>query len=110
MDVDRDDIGGTGWFTCDPYEVLKYGGQWQIADCQAGDVIVFSMKTFHASTVNTTDRVRITCDVRYQLKSEPVDERWVGEKPPGHMKFNYRNDKSIYPITMEEAKVKWGLS
>jgi len=109
MDVDKDNVGGTGWFTNDPNEILKYGGQWQTGDVRAGDVIVFTMHTFHASTVNTTNHIRISCDVRYQLESEPVDDRWVGEKPPGHSKFNYRHDKSYYPLTMEEAKVMWGL-
>jgi len=109
MDVDKDDVGGTGWFTNDPYEVLKYGGQWQTVDFRAGDVVVFTMNTFHASTVNTTNTVRISCDVRFQLESEPVDDRWVGENPPGHTKFLNRYDKSLYPLTMEEAKVKWGL-
>jgi len=110
MDVDRDDVGGSGWFTNDPLELLKWGGQWVSSDFKAGDIIVFTMNTFHASTVNTTNQVRITCDVRFQLASEPVDDRWVGENPPGHSKFNYRTDKSMYPLTMEEAKVRWGLA
>jgi hypothetical protein len=39
----------------------------------------------HASLDNrTTDRVRISTDTRYQLASEPIDERWIGENPIGH--------------------------
>ena len=31
------------------------------------------------STVNTTDRVRISCDVRWQPAAEPRDERYFGD-------------------------------
>jgi len=30
------------------------------------------------------DRLRISTDTRYQLASEPADERWSGEEPIGH--------------------------
>jgi hypothetical protein len=42
------------------------------------------MFTVHTSLDNHSDRIRISSDTRYQLASEPVDERWVGEQPPGH--------------------------
>jgi hypothetical protein len=48
------------------------------------DVLVFGMYTMHASLDNQTDRWRLSTDSRYQLASEPADERWIGEHPPGH--------------------------
>jgi hypothetical protein len=33
---------------------------------------------------NRSNRLRLSSDSRYQLAAEPVDERWVGEDPPGH--------------------------
>ena len=51
---------------------------------RAGDMLVFSMFTVHTSLDNHSDRIRISSDTRYQLASEPVDERWVGENPPAH--------------------------
>ncbi len=75
-DVDRD--GTDGWFTSDPTEVTqKFGGRWCTADFRAGDVMIFGMYTLHASTTNTTDRYRLSCDVRFQPASDPMDPRWT---------------------------------
>lgn len=83
MDVDRDRV--SGWYSKDPLEVTdRFGGQWATTHFAAGDVILFGMYTLHASTNNTTDRWRISCDTRFQPASEPVDERWAGKNPLGH--------------------------
>jgi hypothetical protein len=42
------------------------------------------MATVHASMDNQTNRFRLSSDSRYQLASEAIDERWIGEKPVGH--------------------------
>jgi hypothetical protein len=60
------------------------GGRWLTAEYRMGDFLTFPMFTVHASLDNRSDEVRISSDSRYQLASEPVDERWVGEHPPGH--------------------------
>jgi ectoine hydroxylase-related dioxygenase (phytanoyl-CoA dioxygenase family) len=62
----------------------KYGGRWLTADFQAGDVLIFGMFTIHASLDNHSQQIRLSSDSRYQLASEPVDERWVGSNPIGH--------------------------
>jgi ectoine hydroxylase-related dioxygenase (phytanoyl-CoA dioxygenase family) len=62
----------------------QLGGRWLSAEYQMGDLLVFGMYTLHASTDNHTDRIRISSDSRYQLASEPVDDRWIGEDPPIH--------------------------
>jgi ectoine hydroxylase-related dioxygenase (phytanoyl-CoA dioxygenase family) len=62
----------------------KYGGRWLSAEFQAGDVLIFTMHTIHASLDNHSPSIRLSSDSRYQLASEPVDERWVGENPIGH--------------------------
>ena len=54
------------------------------ADFHAGDVLLFGMYMMHASTDNHSRGFRLSSDTRYQLDSEPVDERWVGKNPPGH--------------------------
>ena len=82
-DVDRDMI--EGHFSDDPLEIVeKFGGHWATTTFSAGDIIIFSMFLMHASLVNTSNKIRITADTRYQLASEPIDERWIGEKPKGH--------------------------
>jgi len=49
-----------------------------------GDLLTFSVYTVHGSLDNQTRRLRFSSDSRYQLASEPIDERWVGAEPPGH--------------------------
>ena len=42
------------------------------------------MATVHASLDNHSNRFRLSSDSRYQLASEPADERWIGENPIAH--------------------------
>ncbi len=49
-----------------------------------GDLLTFSVFTVHGSLDNGANVIRMSSDSRYQLASEPMDERWVGENPPGH--------------------------
>lgn len=60
------------------------GGRWLTADFHAGDVLLFSMYTMHASSDNHSRGYRLSTDTRYQLASEPVDERWIGKNPLAH--------------------------
>ncbi len=102
MAVDRDGIDG--WFTKDPMEIVeKFGGEWQTSEFFMGDVILFGMHTMHASTTNLTNRFRLSCDVRFQLASEPADERWVAGGS-GHTVHGF---EELVPI--EEARARWGL-
>jgi len=57
----------------------KLGGRWLTAEFQMGDLITFGMKMVHGSLDNSTNRYRLSSDTRYQLASEPIDHRWVGE-------------------------------
>ena len=105
MDVDRDRVAG--WFTMHPREITDtFGGQWLTDDVQAGDLITFGMHLMHASTTNTTDRWRLSCDVRFQPTSEPADERWVGNDPKGH-DARHADPDTITP--MEQARAAWGV-
>jgi len=101
MDVDRDHV--TGHFTNEPIEMVdRYGGQWQTNEFRMGDVIVLGMYTMHGSINNTSNRYRISTDTRYQLASEPVDHRWVGENPVAH--YAWTEGKTV---PMEEMRRKW---
>ena len=58
MDMEKENLEGTGWFTMDPADAARFSsGNWQTADYRAGDIIVFTMKTIHMSTTNTTNKV-----------------------------------------------------
>jgi len=59
----------------------KMGGRWLTADYRAGDILIFTMRTVHASLDNQSDRIRLSVDTRYQLRSEPADERFMAENP-----------------------------
>jgi hypothetical protein len=65
----REGVGGR-WLTCPEYRM--------------GDVLIFSMKTVHASLDNGSNYIRLSSDTRYQRADEPADERWIGENPPAH--------------------------
>ena len=98
MDVDRD--GVEGWFSRDPLELSdRHGGQWRTTDYRAGDVVIFGMHLMHASTTNLTRRFRLSCDVRFQPASDPVDQRWVRD---GH---GHRNAPPR--MTMQAARDEW---
>lgn len=104
-DVDRDLI--EGHFSDNPLEIVeKYGGHWATTSFSTGDVIIFSMFLMHASLVNTSDKIRITADTRYQLASEAVDDRWVGENPKGHYAWKQK-DAEIE--SLEESRRRWGV-
>ena len=60
------------------------GGRWLTTEYRMGDVLIFGMRTVHASLDNQTHFFRFSTDTRYQPASEPIDERWVGENPIGH--------------------------
>jgi hypothetical protein len=63
----------------------KFGGRWLTTEYQAGDFLTFGMFVVHASLDNrTANRLRLSSDSRYQRASEPIDERWIGPRPPGH--------------------------
>jgi hypothetical protein len=62
----------------------QMGGRWLTHDYRMGDVLIFCMQLLHASLDNQTNRVRLSTDTRYQLATEPLDPRWIGEHPIAH--------------------------
>ena len=99
VDVDRDRIEGQ--FSHDPLEMVdRYGGQWLTTSFATGDALIFGMYTMHASLDNISNRFRLCADTRYQLASEPVDDRFMGEEP-------FRREKPLH--TIEQMRQKWGV-
>jgi len=77
--------GTNGWLTRDAAAIRRgMGGRWLTAEYSAGDVLIFSVFTVHASLDNRSDRIRLSADSRYQPASKPADERWIGANPVGH--------------------------
>ncbi|HYG74209.1 MAG TPA: phytanoyl-CoA dioxygenase family protein [Planctomycetota bacterium] len=104
-DVDRDSINSN--FSYDPLEITSlYGGQWKTATFRTGDCLIFGMHTMHASLRNETQRVRISADLRFQPRSQPVDERWIGANPIANYHW------AVYPekrIPVETSRKEWGV-
>ncbi|KAL4232958.1 hypothetical protein ACF0H5_007646 [Mactra antiquata] len=111
VDVEEINLNGSGWFTTDPFEITdKFGGQWKTTKYEAGDVLIFGMKTVHMSTANLTDLVRISCDTRWQPASQPADPRYVGDlKPIAKFGLYATDEQKPKAVTMEELKFKWGF-
>ena len=77
--------GYNGWLSENPKELRnQLGGRWLVSEYEAGDVVIFSIDLAHGGMDNRSNHLRLSSDSRYQLASEPIDERWVGENPPGH--------------------------
>jgi len=70
-------------------------------DFCVGDVLVFGMNTLHGSHDNhsVNGRVRLSCDVRYQPASDPLDERYFGPDPTGASGEGYGDMNSCKPLT-----------
>lgn len=104
-DVDRDLT--CGYFTDDPAELVdRFGGRWASTTFEPGDVVILDMFTMHASLTNNSDKYRISCDTRYQLASDPIDERWAGKAPKAHERF-WAKEAKLVPV--EVSRQQWGL-
>ena len=78
-------IRGGGMLSSQPRKLReRIGGRWLTNEFSAGDLLVFSVFTVHASLDNQSDKIRLSSDSRYQRASEPADERWIGANPIGH--------------------------
>lgn len=70
---------------------------------EAGDVALFGMYTAHGSLDNHSAirRVRLSCDLRWQPASLPLDERYFGSDPPGTTGLGYGELNGAKPLTQE---------
>jgi len=70
---------------------------------EAGDIALFGMYTAHGSLDNHSSigRVRLSCDVRWQPATLPVDDRYFGSNPPGTTGAGYGELVGAKPLTQE---------
>lgn len=70
---------------------------------EAGDIALFGMYTAHGSLDNHSSigRVRLSCDVRWQPATLPVDDRYFGSNPPGTTGAGYGELVGAKPMTQE---------
>jgi ectoine hydroxylase-related dioxygenase (phytanoyl-CoA dioxygenase family) len=54
------------------------GGRWRWTDFRAGDLVVHSPHTVHASLDVQSDVMRLSADIRFRRTDAQLDERWTG--------------------------------
>ncbi|EDO44135.1 predicted protein [Nematostella vectensis] len=113
LDLDKEGVVGSGWFSEDANEITqRFGGKWKIADFKAGDVLIFTQRTVHMSSVNATQRVRISCDTRWLAESDVADPRYMAPIAPRKPKYgSFGLGVQVAPdaVTMEKKKREWGF-
>lgn len=62
----------------------QFRRRWLTTDYRAGDLMLFHAQTMHGSLDNVSGTLRLSADTRFQLASQPADERWVGPRATGH--------------------------
>lgn len=79
------------------------GARLLTRDFEAGDIALFGMYTAHGSLDNHSgiNRVRLSCDVRWQPVSLPLDERYFGANPPGTTGAGYAELNGAKPLTQD---------
>ncbi len=125
MDHEAIGLEGSGWFTEDPDEISQLAGDvgvgrysWRTEDFEAGDCVIFGMHTLHMSSTNTTDRVRISCDTRWQPREDRVDPRYVGDVDVNarvvagiaKAEADKVSAKSSGTVSMTDLRRQWGFA
>jgi phytanoyl-CoA dioxygenase PhyH len=107
------DLEKMGWLSTDPVELRRQlGGRWLSTDFQAGDVLLFGPDLVHASLENRSPQghCRLSSDTRYQLASDPLDERYNGpntSNPHGGPRRVFLPGKA--PGNNQEFQDEWKL-
>jgi len=77
-----------GWVSKDlPDMAERFDTRWLAADYEAGDVVLHSPYMIHASTTNqnSSRRLRLSTDIRYQNVDDEIDARWNNHWSLGDM-------------------------
>ena len=53
-----------------------------------------------------TDRIRKSCDTRYQPLSNPEDSKWSGKNPKGHEQLC---KKGVKLESVTRSRKRWGI-
>ncbi len=70
---------------------------------EAGDICLFGMYLAHGSLDNHSPihRVRLSCDLRWQPASLPLDDRYFGDPPKGTTGAGYGELNGAKPLTQD---------
>lgn len=69
-------------------------------DFNPGDILIFGMYTVHGTFENHSkdNKIRLTCDIRFQPQKEPKDLRYFGVNPGGTTGAGYGELNSARPL------------
>ena len=69
-------------------------------DFNQGDILIFGMYTVHGTFENHSkdNKIRLTCDIRFQPQKEPKDLRYFGVNPGGTTGVGYGELNSARPL------------
>jgi hypothetical protein len=84
--------------------------EWMQGDFAAGDIVTFPSLTVHKAMPNhMKDRLRLSCDFRYQPADEPIEERslepHMGEISWEEIYAGWKNDRLKYYWKGREPRV-----
>ena len=70
------------------------------AEFKPGDALIFGMYTVHGTFENHSkdNKIRLTCDIRFQPTNEPKDPRYFGSNPGGTTGGGYGELNSARPL------------
>ena len=100
--------------------ILRVSGSralcWVVVLHPAGDVVLFPMTLLHGSLTNQSpETMRLSCDVRFQPASDPVDVRYTiqeggrGAKMLDGRKFDLA-ERGGERRSMATAREEWGIA
>ncbi len=87
--------------------INRKGASFLTTSFSPGDCLIFDMFTVHGSFDNNSKsgKIRLSCDTRFQPKSEPMDPRFSGPSPEAHKGLGYGCLSASLPLT-ETSKLK----
>ncbi|KAG5480236.1 hypothetical protein CUR178_06292 [Leishmania enriettii] len=128
-EVEGDSIRGDGCYTENPAELSPLGklpgkdeatGASIIIDVnpfvssalEAGDLLLTTVYTMQSFLTNQTNCWRLMAEAVWCMEGDDVglDPRYMGSDAPGLMAWiERRDDPTVYPKSLLEAKKEWGL-
>jgi ectoine hydroxylase-related dioxygenase (phytanoyl-CoA dioxygenase family) len=92
-------ITGTGYWEVDPEHINKLKREAVTLPVAAGDAIIFNDRCIHMSTVNHSDHIRWSVDLRYQ----PTDQDPLLQHGTGFLARSHKNPHLVAKLEDWEA-------
>ena len=129
IDAESINLNGTGHFSQDPDDMKQFFDDeqdyklgWKSCDFKAGDILIFTLKTVHMSSMNmsSNNQVRISCDTRWLNANHKPDDRFMVNpltQSMGHetiKKFGLHNkdnktNTNKNEVTIQQLRAKWNI-